>query len=284
MNMQPIRQATGTVGTLRHLLLLTMLIVVVVAWRVGPQDLHVSEQPPETARHEADLEELETEALQLVEVMIEIEEPPPAETPEVKETIEQEVMTAKAAPPPAPPEAPAENPNVTEQVAQSPGEGDDNGRSPAIEGRFDMPVLAYVDAVQKRANGKLLVWDLSSDRAAGEVVNGVFRQSGSLRNYSSRARDLTTDLPGNFRHEVLEQVRQQLGFGIWRFVLLIPQGAEQRFENALAGALGRAGLKWSEVDLLRLRYRQDQGEVVALVEFAGINGKNVPINQPARLW
>jgi hypothetical protein len=253
-------------GKKRRLAAFLLGIAVVAGWAV------IGMKPFTNAAGPASTEtDLEPEAIeQFVQLMIEA----PSEA-----AIAEPVITE-----PKPPEPLAENHSAAETPAaknkiEATPKSDS---SPDIVGRFDVPVMSYVHAVQKRAGGKLLVWDAAGRQAVGEVVNGRFNRGVSLENFSNRARDLTDDLPNHYRRKVIAQLGSR--FGIWRFVLVVPVKAEAEFRNAVAGALSFAGLEWSEVDLLKVRYGLSEDRVIAHIDSAQVKGRRVGVDQAAVLW
>jgi hypothetical protein len=238
---------------------LAILVGLVTAWLSGwtPVIGHAEKPLAEPMK----TEEFREITPDMVRMIIEIESAD--EDEQSQDTLEQAVATA---------------PEVTEPEATLPGP------APAIEGRFAMPVLNYVDAVRERAGGKLLIWDRAGRRAVGEVIEGQFRPEVQFAGFSSRARNLSRDLPSAYREAVLRQVRATGEFGIFSFVLVVPKKAERQFKASISKALANRNLTWEETDLLRLRYTLADNRVAARVETALSGGVRVDINESVIIW
>jgi hypothetical protein len=272
------RSANGPGRTFLLIILLGLATVWFARWPATAAPAIETAHPARDAQAPETFRPLDKD---LVKMMLEIESSP--DTGEAAQKAVSDIPTnpesqaeeSEAAGPPA------SAPSATEAEMSTES---NTAHAPAIEGRFEMPVLDYVEAIRQRAGGKLLVWDRASNRAMGEVINGQFDPQLELDGFSNRARDLTRDLPPGFREPILEQIRASGAFGIFSFVLVIPEKAEQQFKTSVSKALAHRGLAWEDTDLLRLRYAQAGDQLVVRVETALSKGVSVDVHQSVIIW
>jgi len=157
-----------------------------------------------------------------------------------------------------------------------------SAHTPAIEASFAMPVLKYVKILQQRAHAKLVLYDPVKRRIVGNMRGGAVHPGGiDTKGLSARARNITGDLPADFRKEAMQKsgVTHDI-----RFLLMLPADAEKQFERQLKHTVEGAGVAWSTVDRLSIRYGASGGGIAATVRQAETDNSTVQIGKTILIW
>lgn len=156
-------------------------------------------------------------------------------------------------------------------------------RTPSLEGRIRLPYEHYLDHVQSMG-GVLAVFEQQTNRLIGRMQNDQLVSLGDISGFSPRARDVSGHLPAATRKVFLEKIRQSEGAGAYRFLVLMPVRAENRFIGLLAEALGSRGLAFGEMERLVFEYRSYGENIVIVMLEAGVGAKTHNLNRLPIIW
>lgn len=158
-----------------------------------------------------------------------------------------------------------------------------DGRVPSLVGRVALSFAVY--QAKAEANGaRLGILDRQSGGVVGVFANGTFQPGGNIDGLSSRARDVTEEVPPAMLQDYLTQVSRQRGPGAYRIVVLWPPVAEARFVGTIAELLRQKGIDFKSVDVVTFTYRAHGAGVAVTVDEVSRNGQRQPVGLTALLW
>lgn len=128
-----------------------------------------------------------------------------------------------------------------------------DGNTPKFIGHIDMAFDEYLQAME--GLGCLLTgYDSASQRVAGYFQAGKLVRKPLTGEFSSQARDVTGDMPSALRDKYLTVLREKVGPGSYRLMLVIPRDVQDRFAGSLAIMAQRAGFDPTQMDSVEYRF------------------------------
>lgn len=136
-----------------------------------------------------------------------------------------------------------------------------NGNTPKFIGHIDMAFDEYLQAME--GLGCLLTgYDSASQRVAGYFQAGKLVRKPLTDEFSSQARDVTGDMPSALRDKHLTVLREKVGPGSYRLMLVIPRDVQDRFAGSIAIMLKRADFEPAHLDSVAYRYSKQGNDLV----------------------
>jgi len=157
------------------------------------------------------------------------------------------------------------------------------GAKPAIDATFAMPIERYLTILKERTGARVLLFDSQQGHMIGEVDGDQFIMGDmNLNGMSMQARDITSDLPSKLKNRVLNIA--DAGAKPYKFLIVLPTEAEQRFEQLLAEKLRQHGIRWSDVSSIQLKYREWNHHIMAQIKTATVKARVRSIGATIRVW
>lgn len=136
-----------------------------------------------------------------------------------------------------------------------------DGNTPKFIGHIDMAFDEYLQAME--GLGCLLTgYDSASQRVAGYFQAGKLVRKPLTGEFSSQARDVTGDMPSALRDKYLTVLREKVGSGSYRLMLVIPRDAQDRFAGSLAIMAQRAGFDPAQMDSVEYRFSKTGSNLI----------------------
>lgn len=136
-----------------------------------------------------------------------------------------------------------------------------DGNTPKFIGQIDMPFADYLLAMEK-LGCRLTGYDLATQRVVGYFQAGQLVRKSLAGEFSTQARDVTGDMPSTPREKYLTVLREKVGHGSYRLMLVIPSDVQDRFAGALAIMIKRAGFEPAHLDSVGYSFSKQGNNLV----------------------
>jgi len=160
------------------------------------------------------------------------------------------------------------------------------GNHPAIDASFSTGyVLDHITALERLAGAKLILFCSIHRKVLGSISGERFIPGGfDLQSFSLRARNITHDLPAQFRNSIIKQANALSHPN--KFLIVLPTHAETYFERTLASQLESQGIDWHSVGSIELLYEKNGAHIMAKIKHVKIkdSAKSIAIGKTIQLW